>query len=125
MRRQGMVQESMELFRQANLLNPNSVDALKQIGRSLYLLGKFKLSMDCFAECLKQAPDDWEIYHNQGLCYFAEKNYTMSVDMFKKANLIEKHNVTSSIMGKAFEMMNNSKDAIATYIEALDYTPEN
>ena len=41
-RQQGQIQESLQLFQAATALNPHNVANLKQVGRSLYLLGKHK-----------------------------------------------------------------------------------
>lgn len=38
LREEGRVQESVDAFQQCILLNPNSVDNLKQVARSLYVL---------------------------------------------------------------------------------------
>jgi len=47
LRKKGKINESMELFRSANIIDPNNVCSLKQVARSLYLLGKHKYSIDC------------------------------------------------------------------------------
>ena len=39
MRQEGKIQESLQLFQLATILNPNNVANLKQVGRSLYVLG--------------------------------------------------------------------------------------
>ena len=41
-RQQGAIQESLELFQAATALDPHNMANLKQVGRSLYLLGKHK-----------------------------------------------------------------------------------
>ena len=45
-RRQGKIQESLQLFQRATALNPSNVLNLKQVGRSLMLLGKYRSSME-------------------------------------------------------------------------------
>ena len=49
-RQRGEIQESMQLFQAATCLNPQNVCNLKQVGRSLYLLGKHKAALDVYAE---------------------------------------------------------------------------
>ena len=61
-RRQGRIQESLQLFQAATALNPHSVDNLKQVARSLYLLGKHKAASDVYDEAAKiAAEEDWRI----------------------------------------------------------------
>lgn len=41
-RQRGEIGESLSLFQAASVLNPGNIHSLKQIARSLYLLGKHK-----------------------------------------------------------------------------------
>jgi tetratricopeptide (TPR) repeat protein len=68
-RQQGRIQESLQLFQAATCLNPHSATNLKQVGRSLFLLGKHKSAIDVYNEAEKLAPDDWELWHSKGLSY--------------------------------------------------------
>ena len=70
MRQEGRIQESLELFQSCAVLNPANVLNLKQVARSLFLLGRHKAAIDVFNEALKLAPADWEITHNTGICYW-------------------------------------------------------
>ena len=40
-----------------------------EVGRSLYLLGRHRAANDVYDEAQKLAPDDWEVWHNKGLCH--------------------------------------------------------
>lgn len=68
-RQEGKIQESLAFFQAVTCLNPHNVLNLKQVGRSLYLLGNHKAAIDVYDEALILSPDDWEIFHNKGLCY--------------------------------------------------------
>ncbi|RLO08563.1 hypothetical protein DYB28_005572, partial [Aphanomyces astaci] len=62
MQHSGRIQESLQLFQAATCLNPDNKDNLKQVGRSLYLLGKHKAAIEVYEETKKLAgPEDWEI----------------------------------------------------------------
>ena len=45
LRQEGKIQESLEQFQVCNILNPNSADNIKQMARSLFLLGRHKLGL--------------------------------------------------------------------------------
>jgi Bardet-Biedl syndrome 4 protein len=47
------------LFQAAAFINPANVANLKQVGHSLYLLGKHKQAIEAYTEAKKHAPDDW------------------------------------------------------------------
>ena len=38
-----------------------------------------------YDEAQKISPDDWEIWHNKGLCYMYLRQYDSSIDCFTKA----------------------------------------
>lgn len=69
LRIKGNIHDSLELFKKCHLLNPVNIDYLKQFGRSLYLLGRHKASIEVFDECLNIDKDDWEVLHYKGLSY--------------------------------------------------------
>lgn len=59
MRQEGRIQESLELFQSCSALNPANVMNLKQVARSLFLLGRHKAAIDVFNECPRNTPADW------------------------------------------------------------------
>jgi|Cyp1metagenome_2_1107374.scaffolds.fasta_scaffold24820_9 tetratricopeptide (TPR) repeat protein len=42
-------------------------------------------SPQVYDEAQKISPDDWEIWHNKGLCYMYLRQYDSSIDCFTKA----------------------------------------
>uniref|UniRef100_A0A8C0EU09 BBS4 protein n=1 Tax=Bubo bubo TaxID=30461 RepID=A0A8C0EU09_BUBBB len=60
-RLEGKIQESLELFQTCSILNPRSADNLKQVARSLFLLGKHKAAIEVYNEAAKLDEKDWEI----------------------------------------------------------------
>ena len=124
-RQQGKIQESLQLFQAATCLNPNNVCNLKQVGRSLYLLGKHKAAIDVYNEAWKVGIEDWEIWHNQGLCYMYLKEFDQAVDAFRRANVLQRHDATFVQLGKVYTLQENYKAAIDVYLEALEFSPEN
>ena len=90
-----------------------------------YLLGKHKAAIDVYEEAQRIGIDDWEIWHNKGLCYTYLKQYDTAIDCFKKANAIQRHDTTFIQLGKVYTLQENYKAAIDVYMEALEFSPEN
>ncbi len=122
-RQRGEIQESMQLFQAATCLNPQNVCNLKQVGRSLYLLGKHKAALDVYAEAQRLGIDDWEIWHNKGLCNMYLKQYEMAADCFRRANAVQRHDTTYMQLGKVFTLQEDYRGAIDVYLEALEFSP--
>lgn len=123
-RQAGQVQESLHLFQTAASINPHNIYNMKQVGRSLYLLGKHRAAIEVYDEAQKFSRDDWEIWHNKGLCHMYLRQYECSVDCFTKANAIQRHDVTFIQLGKVFALQEDYKSAIDVYTEALEFSPE-
>lgn len=124
-RQQGCIAESLQLFQAATVLNPHNVANLKQVGRSLYLSGKHKQAIDVYEEAQRIGIDDWEVYHNKGLCLLYLKNYAKAIEDFKQANSIQRHDSTYMQLGKVYTLQENYEAAIEVYLEALEFSPEN
>ena len=90
LRQQGRIEESLTTFQAALCLNPTNVNNLKQVGRSLYLLGRHKLALEVFEEAELLNSEDREIWHNKGMCYLYMKNYDKSLEAFDTANSIQR-----------------------------------
>eukprot|EP00754_Rhynchopus_humris_P043405 Rhum_TRINITY_DN3208_c0_g2::Rhum_TRINITY_DN3208_c0_g2_i1::g.10014::m.10014/K16531/BBS4; Bardet-Biedl syndrome 4 protein len=124
-RANGELQESLQLFQAATVLNPNNVQNLKQVGRALYLLGKHRAAIGIYEEAKSYSDEDWEIAHNMGLCHLYLKQYERAEDCFVKANIIQRHDATYVQLGKLYTLQDKYHEAIDVYLESLDYSPEN
>lgn len=142
MRQQGKIQESLTLFQSATCLNPSNVANLKQVGHSLYLLGKHKAALGVYKQAREMSADmqrsssdggradagdgnDWELWHNSGLCHAYLKQYDKAIEAFTRANGIGRHDATFMQLGKVYQQMGNHKEALRVYQDALDFSPEN
>uniref|UniRef100_A0AAQ5Y0L8 BBSome complex member BBS4 n=1 Tax=Amphiprion ocellaris TaxID=80972 RepID=A0AAQ5Y0L8_AMPOC len=117
LRLEGKIQQSLELFQSCAILNPSSTDNLKQVARSLFLLGKHKAAIEFYHEAARLNEKDWEISHNLGMCYFFIKD-------FKKEHLnialqINKHDKTFMMLGKVHLLAGETDKAIDVYKRAL------
>uniref|UniRef100_A0A8C1SFA0 Uncharacterized protein n=1 Tax=Cyprinus carpio TaxID=7962 RepID=A0A8C1SFA0_CYPCA len=63
MRLEGKIQHSLELFQSCAILNPQSSDNLKQVARSLFLLGKHKAAIEVYNEAARLNQKDWVSTH--------------------------------------------------------------
>ena len=123
-RQRGEINESLQLFQAATCLNPHNIANLKQVGRSLYLLARHKAALDVYEEALRIGADDWEIWHNKGLCNMYLKQYESSAECFKRANSIQRHDTTYMQLGKVYTLQEQYRQAIDVYLEALEFSPE-
>lgn len=121
----GDLQESLALFQAATMISPHSVTNLKQVGRSLFLLGKHKAAIDIYEEARNYCDEDWELTHNTGMCYSYLKDFQRAEEYFLKANVIQRHDATYLQLGKLYTELEKYEQAVETYLEALEFSPEN
>lgn len=124
-RQRGRIQQSLQLFQQATAINPHNTANLKQVGRSLYLLGKHRAAVDVYDEASKIGSPDWEVLHNKGLCFMYLKQYEKAIECFRIANDIQPHDSTYVQLGKVYTLQDDYRAAIQVYMEALEHSPEN
>ena len=125
LRNQGRIEESLTTFQAALCLNPTNVNNLKQVGRSLFLLGKHKNALDVFSEAEKISPDDRDIHHSKGMCYLYLKSYENAVDSFENANSIQRYESTFIQLARVYRLMGKEDEAMRCYMDALEGSPEN
>lgn len=124
-RQQGNIQESLQLFQAATALNPRNVANLKQVARSLELLGRHRAAIDVYVEAQNINNEDRQIWHNMGLCYTHLKQYEKAEDAFLRANDIARHDSTFLALAQMYSAQDQFRRAIETLEDALEYTPEN
>eukprot|EP00878_Enallax_costatus_P021778 GHUV01023071.1.p1 GENE.GHUV01023071.1~~GHUV01023071.1.p1 ORF type:complete len:412 (+),score=86.66 GHUV01023071.1:96-1331(+) len=124
-RQQGKIQDSLKLFQQATALNPHNIANLKQVGRSWYLLGKHRAAAEVYDEAIKLDSQDWELWFNKGMCAVQTKDYDRALDCFRRANSIQPHDATYMQIGALHLEQGQVEQALNTYLEALEHSPEN
>lgn len=125
LRQEGKIQESLELFQTCTLLSPQSSDNLKQVARSLFLLARHKAAIDVYNEAAKLSERDWEVAHNQGVCYMYLRDFEKAKQSLHQALEFRRHEVTYIMLGKICLMEGDIKGAIDVYRAAVEYSPEN
>ncbi|KAL2300508.1 hypothetical protein Nmel_013390 [Mimus melanotis] len=143
-RLEGKIQESLELFQTCSILNPRSADNLKQVARSLFLLGKHKAAIEVYNEAAKLDEKDWvsvrelqilvtaavlsqaeEISHNLGVCYMYLKHFNKAQDQLNNALELNRHDLTYMMLGKIHLLEGEIDKAIEIYKKAVEFSPEN
>ncbi|NXY76996.1 BBS4 protein, partial [Glareola pratincola] len=124
-RLEGKIQESLELFQTCSILNPRSADNLKQVARSLFLLGKHKAAIEVYNEAAKLDEKDWEISHNLGVCYMYLKHFNKARDQLNNALELNRHDLTYMMLGKIHLLEGQTDKAIEVYKKAVEFSPEN
>ncbi|KAL2094042.1 hypothetical protein ACEWY4_011354 [Coilia grayii] len=125
LRLEGKIQESLELFQSCAILNPTSSDNLKQVARSLFLLGKHKAAIEVYNEAVRLNQKDWEINHNLGVCYMYTKDFRNAEEQLNKALILSKHDLTYMMLGKIALLEGDTAKAIEVYRSAIESSPEN
>uniref|UniRef100_A0A6Q2Y7G5 BBSome complex member BBS4 n=1 Tax=Esox lucius TaxID=8010 RepID=A0A6Q2Y7G5_ESOLU len=100
LRLEGQIQQSLELFQSCAILNPANPDNLKQVARSLFLLGKHKAAIEVYHEAGKLNDEDWEVHHNLGVCYSVIKDYKNAEEQLNAALQLNKQDRTFLTLGK-------------------------
>jgi Bardet-Biedl syndrome 4 protein len=124
-RYKGEVNESLNLLRKCYNLNDSSISVMKEIGKSLLLLGKFKMSIEIYDEILSRNEDDWEAYQEKGLCNLNIQDYEMASACFNKALEICYNDQTLIYLGKLAIMQEDYKTALDRYQDAVTLCPDN
>uniref|UniRef100_A0A7S1QZ06 Bardet-Biedl syndrome 4 protein homolog n=1 Tax=Neobodo designis TaxID=312471 RepID=A0A7S1QZ06_NEODS len=122
---QGNLEQSLQCFQACTMLSPLSVANLKQVGRTLYLLGRHKNALEIYEDAKQYAEEDWELSHNAGQCHMYLKNFDQAEECFMRANVIQRHDSTYLQLGRLYTIQEKYSDAIDTYVEALEFSPEN
>nr|XP_048279873.1 Bardet-Biedl syndrome 4 protein isoform X2 [Myodes glareolus] len=119
-RLEGNIQESLELFQTCAVLSPQCADNLKQVARSLFLLGKHKAAIEVYNEAAKLNQKDWEICHNLGVCYTYLKEFNKAQDQLHSALQLNKHDLTYIMLGKIHLLEGDLDKAIEIYKKAVE-----
>uniref|UniRef100_A0A8C6YAS0 Bardet-Biedl syndrome 4 n=1 Tax=Naja naja TaxID=35670 RepID=A0A8C6YAS0_NAJNA len=124
-RLEGKIHESLELFQTCAILKPRCADNLKQVARSLFLLGKHKAAIEVYNDAAQHNEKDWEIFHNLGVCYMQLKYFNKAKDQLNNALQLNRHDLTYMTLGRIHLMEGDRDAALEIYKKAVEFSPEN
>jgi len=123
-RQEGRIIEALDYFQKCVLENPSLIN-IKQVAKSLTLLGRYRLAIDAYKEALTRTTNDWEIFHNLGLCYLHLKELTEAKKYFLQALQISNIQEASYLeLSKVYMLENNRDEAEALYERGAKHNPE-
>uniref|UniRef100_T1J508 Uncharacterized protein n=1 Tax=Strigamia maritima TaxID=126957 RepID=T1J508_STRMM len=120
LRQEGKIQESLELFQTCALLNNANVDNMKQVARSLFLLGRHRLAIEIYSEVVKLNERDWETQHNLGICHMHLKEFDKAKICLKQALQINQNEFTYQTLGRIYLLENDILAAVELYKTAIE-----
>ncbi len=88
-RYQGDVNDSLDLLRKCFNFNDNNILIMKEIGKSLSLLGKHQMAIEIYEEILIRIDNDWECLYEKGICHMNLKDYETALMCFQHAQSIQ------------------------------------
>ncbi|KAF2364093.1 Tetratricopeptide repeat [Trinorchestia longiramus] len=126
LRHQGKIHESLELFQLCNVLNPKSVQNLKQMARSLFLLGRHNRALEAYklAENNSEKPD-WEIHYNLGICHQRLGQLEAAKTQLQQALQMHRHHETFRALANVYLQQGDVTAAVSTFRAAIEQFPEN
>lgn len=123
-RQEGRINEALDYFQKCVIETPNIIN-IKQVAKSLSLLGRYRLAIDAYKEALTYTTNDWEILHNLGLCYLHLNELKEAKQYFLQALQISDIQESSYLaLGKVFIQENERDEAEAIYEQGARRNPE-
>ncbi|EFA07311.1 Bardet-Biedl syndrome 4 protein homolog-like Protein [Tribolium castaneum] len=125
LREEGKTQEALESFQTCMKLNPENADAIKQVGKCLYEMRRFRLSLEAYLEAEKVSTcPDWQIYYNIGQCLMRLGETAKSKEYAHKAVQLGKHEAAYSLLIKILTSEGDLRSAISVCNAAIESCPD-
>ena len=125
MRQRGKIEDSLPIFQTALFLNPRNINNVKQVGQTLYLLGKYKEALEVFEEATDLNSEDRAVWYCKGLCCKFLGDLDEAVENFKTSNSILQSEKTFMAIAEILELQKENDEALECYLEAAETFPEN
>ncbi|CAF4657761.1 unnamed protein product [Rotaria sp. Silwood1] len=123
-RQEGRIVEALDLFQTCVVENPSLIN-IKQVAKSLALLGRYRVAIDAYKEALTRANNDWEIFHNLGLCYTQLREFTEAKQYLLQALQVSEIQEASYLaLGKIYMLEGERGEAEAIFERGARRNPE-
>jgi Bardet-Biedl syndrome 4 protein len=123
-REKGCINEALEYFQICFRENPSVIN-MKQVAKSLVLLGRYRLAIDAYKDALIRTSNDWEILHNLGLCYLNLNELSEAKKYFLQALQISEIQEASYLsLANVLIREGNREEAEAVYERGTRRNPE-
>ncbi len=123
-RQEGRIVEALDLFQTIVVENPTLIN-IKQVAKSLALLGRYRVAIDAYKEALTRTTNDWEIFHNLGLCYMQLREFAEAKQYLSQALQISDIQEASYLaLGKIHLLAGEREEAEATFERGARRNPE-
>jgi Bardet-Biedl syndrome 4 protein len=124
LRQEGRIVEALDLFQKCAVENPSLIN-IKQVAKSLALLGRYRVAIDAYKEALTRTSDDWEIFHNLGLCYMQLREFKEAKHYLSQALQISEIQEASYLALGKIQMLEGERDeAEQTFERGARRNPE-
>jgi Bardet-Biedl syndrome 4 protein len=119
-RQEGRITDALDLFHRCVLQDPTLVN-IKQVGKTLALLGRYRAAI----EALAHASNDWEVFHNLGLCHMQLREFTEAKQYFLQAlQVSEIQEASYLVLGKLHMLEGANDEAEALFERGTRRNPE-
>lgn len=125
LRKEGKIQDSLDCFQTAYNVNSTNVDNIKQIAKSLLIMGSHKRAIDAYAEAEKiSILPDWEIYHGLGEAHVKLNQLQEGKKHFKRSTELTKSELPNIDLARLYLSDDMIPEARNVYTAALNGNPQ-
>lgn len=123
-RQEGRLTEALDNFHTCCRENP-CFNNVKQMAKSLTLLGRYRSAIDAYKEALAHTNNDWEILHNLALCYMNIHELSEAKKYFLQALQVSENQEASYLsLGNVLILEGARDEAEAIYERGARRNPE-
>jgi Bardet-Biedl syndrome 4 protein len=115
-RQEGRIVEALDLFQKSAVENPTLIN-IKQVAKSLALLGRYRVAIDAYKEALTRTTNDWEILHNLGLCHMQLRELTEAKEYLSQALQVSEIQEASYLALGKIHLLEGERDAAEAVFE--------
>ncbi|XP_046618269.1 Bardet-Biedl syndrome 4 protein homolog isoform X1 [Neodiprion virginianus] len=126
LRKEGKVQDSMDCFQVCYTVNTRNIENVKQIAKSLFLLGSHRRALEAYLEADRMCGSpDWEILYNLGECYTKLNQQSDGTRCLKRAIGLTADERPYLSLAKIYVAQGLIAEAVQVYTSALSVCSEN